>query len=81
MPTTLDQALTELKNLPADAQEAVIRDFLELIRSEAKWDRLFADPRSEKALHELAAEADAEDARGEIYNFDPATRPDRDHPQ
>lgn len=74
MPTLLDQALHELEQLPADAQEAIVHDLLELIRSESKWDKSFADPRSRALLSRLAAEADAEVAPGDVYDFDPATR-------
>ena len=75
MSNAVEQALAELKQLPEDAQELVVEEFLELIRSEAKWDKLFADPRSEGLLERLAVEADEEDKRGEAYDFDPATKP------
>lgn len=71
MSTILDKALEELKQLPPDAQEAIAHDLLEMIRSERKWDELFADPRSERLLKRLASEADADD----VFEFDPATRP------
>jgi hypothetical protein len=71
MTAILDKALEELKLLPKDAQEAIAHDLLELIRSERKWDELFADPRNEHLLKRLAAEANA----GAVYDFDPATRP------
>ena len=75
MTKLLDQALKELDELPTDAQDAIVHDLLELIRSEHKWDTLFADPRSSALLARLAAEADADTSRGEVYDFDPATRP------
>ncbi|MEQ1577736.1 MAG: hypothetical protein ABL894_08785 [Hyphomicrobium sp.] len=75
MPTMLEQALEELKAMPADAQDAIARDLLDLIRSERKWDQLFADPRSEAVLKRLASEADDEAASGRDFDFDPATRP------
>jgi hypothetical protein len=75
MSKVLDQALEELKALPEDAQDAIAHDLLELIRSERKWDALFADPRSEGGLQKLAAEAEADIARGDVFDFDPATRP------
>ena len=74
MSKVLDQALEELKALPEDAQDAIAHDLLEMIRSERKWDELFADPRSDALLKRLAAEADDEIARGEVFDFDPATR-------
>lgn len=71
MSPTLEKVLEQLKALPSDAQEAIAHDLLELIRSERKWDQLFADPRSEEVLRRLADEADAD----EVFDFDPATRP------
>lgn len=71
MTPVLDKALEELKALPLDAQEAIAHDLLQLIRSERKWDQLFADPRSDGVLKRLAAEADVD----ESFDFDPATRP------
>jgi hypothetical protein len=73
--TTLEQALEELRAMPADAQDAIARDLLDLIRSERKWDQLFADPRSEAVLKQLAGEADEEAAHGRDFDFDPSTRP------
>ena len=75
MPTILEQALDELKTMPADAQDAIARDLLDLIRSERKWDQLFADPRSEAVLKRLSVESDDEAANGRDFDFDPATRP------
>jgi hypothetical protein len=75
MPTLLDQALNELKALPDDAQAAITHDLLEMIRSERKWDQLFADPRSAVALKKLADEADEDGKQGRDFSFDPANRP------
>ena len=71
MSTVLDQALKELRDLPEDAQLSIARDLLEMIRSEAKWDQLFADPRSKRAMAALIAESDADSD----LDFDPATQP------
>ena len=70
MTPLLEKALEQLKALPTDAQEAIACDLLEMIRSEAKWDQLFADPRSDAVLKRLADEADAD----ETFDCDPATR-------
>ena len=75
MPTILEQALDELKAMPADAQDAIAQDLLDIIRSERKWDKLFADPRSDALLKRLVGEADSEAANGLDFDFDPATRP------
>jgi hypothetical protein len=71
MSTLLDQAIDELRALPADVQDALARDVLTLIHSEREWDRLFADPRSKDMLQRLADDADSD----EVFSFDPATRP------
>ena len=60
MSTVLEQALEELKAMPADAQEAIAHDLLDLIRSERKWDELFADPRSEALMERMVTEVRAE---------------------
>jgi hypothetical protein len=70
MQSVLDQALKELRDLPQDAQDAIAHDLLEMIRSEAKWDELFADPRSDAAFEKLLVQTNAE----EQFDFDPATR-------
>lgn len=71
MAAILDKALEELRRLPEETQEAIAHDLLEMIRSEARWDRQFADPRSAAVLKRLAADADAD----EVFDFDPASRP------
>jgi hypothetical protein len=74
VPTLLDQAIIELKALPDDAQAEITHDLIEMIRSERKWDDLFADPRSASLLKELAAEADGDSAAGRDFDFEPATQ-------
>ena len=54
MPTVLEQALEELKAMPAEAQDAIARDLLDIVRSERKWDQLFADPRSDALFDRMA---------------------------
>jgi hypothetical protein len=75
MPTLMDQALDELRQLPVSAQDAIARDLLELIHSERKWDELFDDPRSAAVLKRLAAEADEDVRTGDDFPYDPASRP------
>lgn len=77
MSTVLEQAIKELKSMPAKAQEAIAHDLLELIRSERKWDELFADPRSEALFERKAKKVQAENAAGEVIEGDPSDRPDR----
>ena len=74
MPNALEQALAELKQLPEDAQDVVVEEFLELIRSEAKWDQLFADPLSEALMTRMAAKVRADAAVGQVTDGDPSDR-------
>ena len=72
MSTVLEQALEELKAMPADAQEAIVHDLLDLIRSERKWDELFADPRSEALMERMAKKVRAEIVAGRVIEGDPS---------
>ena len=74
MPTVLEQALEELKTMPSDAQDAIAQDLLDLIRSERKWDDLFADPRSEKLFDQMAKNVRADIAAGRVTPGDPSDR-------
>jgi hypothetical protein len=66
MSKVLDQALEELQALPEDAQDAIAHDLLQLIRSERKWDELFADPRSEAAMDKMVAKVRKDIAAGRV---------------
>ncbi len=72
MSTVLELALEELKAMPADAQEAIAHDLLDLIRSERKWDELFADPRSEALFERMATKVRAEVATAGAIDGDPS---------
>ncbi len=72
MSTLLEKALAELKQLPEDTQEAIASDLLEIIESEKRWDKLFADPRSEVFLEKMAARVRAEKAAGRVTDGDPS---------
>ena len=72
MSTVLEQALEELKAMPADAQEAIAQDQLDMIRSERKWDELFADPRSEPLMERMAQKVRADISSGRVIHGDPS---------
>lgn len=72
MQTLLEQALEELKSLPGDTQDAIAHDLLELVRSERKWDQLFADPRSDALFDRMAQKVQADIAAGRTYPGDPS---------
>jgi hypothetical protein len=74
MNALLDKAISAIQKLPEAEQEAIAREVLERIEADARWDKLFADPRSKDALGRLAAEAQADIERGDELDFDPADR-------
>ena len=76
MSKLLDQALEELMALPEDAQDAIAADLLEMVRSEAKWDRLFDDQRSDALMDKMAAKARSDIALGKVVAGDPSDRDD-----
>ncbi|HEY7349701.1 MAG TPA: hypothetical protein VH599_15400 [Ktedonobacterales bacterium] len=53
-----------------DEQKVIAQLILELLQAERRWNELFNDPRSEKALDEMVAEALAEDAAGLTRDLD-----------
>jgi hypothetical protein len=72
MSALLDKAIAAIRELPEGEQDAIAREMLERIEADARWDKLFADPRSKDALKRLAAEAQADIERGDVFDFDPA---------
>ena len=77
MTELLNKAIEAAQKLSPEEQDALARELLERLTADARWDTLFADPRSEDLLNRLADEADAEIAAGDACNFDPANRPER----
>ena len=74
MNALLDKAIFAIRQLPEAEQEAIARELLERIEADARWDTLFADPRSEALLERLADEALDEIRRGEVIDGDPGDR-------
>ena len=72
MTTRLEQAFTEASKLPPKEQEALADWVLAELRSEKRWDRLFAG--SQETLSKLASEALAEHRRGQTQELDPDQR-------
>jgi len=61
----LKDAFHEVAQLPEDEQRYIIEMIRAIIASEKRWHTLFQDPRSERLLASLVAEALAEDTVGE----------------
>ena len=75
MNALLNKAIAAIAKLPEAEQEAIARDVLERLEADAHWNNLFADPRSNAALSRLATEARDDIARGDVLDYDPATKP------
>ncbi len=60
--------------MPDEEQDAVASTILEEIEDAARWRAAFA--KSQAALARLAEEARAEIARGDVFDFDPASAPE-----
>lgn len=58
MPELLEQAITRLKSMPANEQEAIAEMIIEELEDETQWDATFAH--TQDVLDELAAKAMAE---------------------
>ena len=74
MNALVEKAVEAISKLPEAEQEAIARDVLDRIAADACWDDRFADPRSERALSRLAAEARKEVQDGAFSNSDPSDR-------
>ena len=74
MNALLDKAISAIQKLPEAEQEAIAREVLDRIAAHARWDALFADPRSEALLERLADAALDEVSRGDIIEGDPGNR-------
>ncbi len=61
----LKEAFHEVAQLPDDEQRHIVEMIREAIASEKRWQTLFHDPRSDRLLADLVAEALAEDTAGE----------------
>jgi hypothetical protein len=71
MTEILEQAISKLKTLPSDQQEAIATLILEEIEEEKRWDQSFA--RSPDLLAKLATEAMTEYREGKTQELDPET--------
>ena len=72
MTTRLEQAFTEASELSLKEQDASADWVLAELRSEKKWDRLFAN--SQEVLSKLTSEALAEHHSGQTQELNPDQR-------
>jgi hypothetical protein len=59
--------------MPTEAQDAIARDLLDLIRTEREWDKSFADPRSDALFDRMAQKVRADIAIGRVITSDPSS--------
>ena len=71
MTELLEQAISKMKTLPSDQQEAIASIILEEIEEEKQWEQSFT--RSPDLLAKLAAEAMTEYRQGKTQELDPET--------
>jgi hypothetical protein len=64
MTEQLRKAIEQVEQLSAAEQDHIAALMLEEVASEERWEALFDDPRSERALAQMVAEAIAEDEAG-----------------
>ncbi len=70
MTEALKRAFELAQQLPEDEQNVIAQLILEEMQAEERWNELLNDPRSEKALDEMVAEALAEDEAGLTCDLD-----------
>lgn len=70
MPTRLEQAFSEAAKLPLEEQNLLAEWLLAELRSEKRWEKLFAD--SQDLLSQMAAKALAEHRSGRTKDLDPS---------
>jgi len=66
MTDLLKQALTALEKLPEAEQDALAIHILNDLIEEAKWNKSFADPRSERFFQQMIQQGDAEAAQAPL---------------
>lgn len=72
MNAILKRAIDAVQALPPAEQEAIARELLDRLEADARWDKLFAGPRSEALLDRLAEEAAEDIERGRTVDGDPS---------
>ena len=65
----LQEAFRQAGQLPEQEQQVLAELLIEEMKASAKWDTLFADPRSERLIERLVNEALAEDAAGKTEDI------------
>ena len=76
MTELLNKAFEAAKKLSSEDQDALGRELLERISADARWEELFADPRSRSFFAKMAAEVRADIAAGDVIDGDPGSAGD-----
>jgi len=72
MTELLEKAIKAASRLSQEQQDAIASEILARIEADARWDAALADPRSDRLLKQLADEARADIARGDVLDTDPS---------
>jgi len=78
MQYTTASLIQVLDALPAEKREAYIREFLEEVLGEAKWEQLLATPESDKALEDMGHQALEDHQAGRTQSLSSFLRRNRD---
>lgn len=70
MQYTLANLIHALEALPNEERQGYIREFLDMLTGDAKWEALLETPESQKALEALAQEARSHRLKGESTSAD-----------
>ncbi len=70
MTALMKKAIEALTNLPEEKQNFYAQEILASLEGDKKWNALFADPRSETLLAQMAAKALEEYEAGETRPLD-----------
>ncbi len=70
MTTLMKKAIEALSNLPEEKQDLYAQEILDSLEGDEKWDVLFADPRSETLLSQMATKAHKEHKAGQTRPLD-----------
>jgi hypothetical protein len=70
MTSLMEQAIAVASRLTEDEHDAIASIILREIESEARWDQLFADPKSADLLSRLADKAMSELQVGKVRTLD-----------
>lgn len=70
MTTLMKKAIQKLKSLPDEKQDLYAQEILKTLDGDARWEELYADPRSEVALAKMAEGVRKDIKEGKVLSGD-----------